>query len=336
MKFCLLVFLMCYALIGVAQDPTPPSELEGLELREWLKDNWYSPWHNDLGYDSAREEMFGFIDAEGGNIECVYSGFQQAAEFTTYPDPMNTEHTVPQSFFDEGLPMRSDIHHLFPTHGQANSTRGNLPFGEVPDNQADEWIYSNGSNYQNGGSIPSSNIDGYSEVAFNEFFEPREEQKGNTARAIFYFYTMYVDEIESGLQDISSAGDLETLYTWHVMDPPDALEIERDAEIQAVQGNYNPYIRMPELAAPAWGFISSVDEYQLELQVIVDQNSETISILNDEHILVLTVLNSLGQFVITEENSSEIAIDDLESGSYILRVEAADGRIGIKKFFIHY
>lgn len=334
MKFFTLIFLLCCCLTGVAQDPTPPSELEGLELRQWLLDNWHTPWHDDLGYNQAREEMFGNIDAESGTIECVYSGFQQVAEVTTYPDPINTEHTVPQSFFNEGDPMKSDIHHLFPTHGQANSTRGNLPFGEVTDSQADEWIYSNGSNYLNGGSIPSSNIDDYSEIEYNGSFEPREEHKGNIARAIFYFYTMYADETAPGFEDISSAGNLSTLYSWHVMDPPDALEIERDEEVQAVQGNYNPYIRMPGLAAPAWGFISEVDEFEIEFQVIVDQNSRTIQVIHDLQILNLSLMNCLGQVLRSESSSSSLSIEDLATGIYILRVETVEGQYGIKKLFI--
>ena len=37
---------------------------------------------------------------------------------------------------------------------------------------------------------PSQNRDKYSESA-SSVFEPREEVKGDIARAIFYFYTMY-------------------------------------------------------------------------------------------------------------------------------------------------
>ena len=97
------LFVVLAALIpwaGMAQDPTPPTDLSGQELRDWLRENWYLPWHNDLGYGPARTAMFGTIDNEGGLLECVYSGFTQPAEMVTFPDPINTEHTVPQSFFN--------------------------------------------------------------------------------------------------------------------------------------------------------------------------------------------------------------------------------------------
>ena len=41
-------------------------------------------------------------------------------------------------------------------------------------------------------SIPNQFIDEYSEVDNdNEKFEPREDVKGNIARSMFYFYTIY-------------------------------------------------------------------------------------------------------------------------------------------------
>lgn len=326
-----IIALLCGAYIK-AQDPTPPTDITGEELRDWLKDNWYTPWHNDLGYGPAREAMFGSIDAEAGLIECVYSGFTQAAETTTFPDPMNTEHTVPQSFFNSQTPMRSDIHHLFPTHQQANSTRGSIPYGEVNDNAADEWLIGSSGNYSESGNIPGSNIDDYSEIQHNVAFEPREESKGNTARAIFYFYTMYADNVEAEFADISAMGDLETLYDWHVNDPPDALEIERDEEIQAEQGNYNPYIRMPELAGLAWGFVSSIDEHNLDFDWTLSNSA--LSIGADVDASTIELLDITGTTVRSIRHSNQMEIADLSNGIYLLKVENSKAQSGVKKLLI--
>lgn len=332
MRYLFLLLVICISTIGISQDPIPPAELEGLQLRQWLRTNWYQPWHDELGYSEARVAMYSTIDVEGGTIECVYSGFSQPATFNSYPNPINTEHTVPQSFFDGDLPMRSDIHHLFPTHGQANSDRGNLPFGEVVDSQTDGWLNGSAGSYSSSGSIPNSGIDDYSEVHFNNAFEPREENKGNTARAVFYFYTMYANDMESGFEDISSAGDLNTLYNWHVMDPPDALEIERDEQIQAIQGNYNPYVRMPGLAATAWGFVSSVDEYTIDIDLI--QDGETIRVLNVTSGMSLSLLNALGQEVMASKGLNQFSTIGLDAGIYFLRLTDQKGRGGVKRFFI--
>ena len=89
--------------------PNPPSDLNNEPLRTWLKQNWYDGLHTDLGYNAAREQMYGSVDEVGGQIECVYTGFQQASGFVTFPDPINAEHLVPQSYYGSVSPMRSDI-----------------------------------------------------------------------------------------------------------------------------------------------------------------------------------------------------------------------------------
>ena len=127
------LFAFCATLFGQSY---PPDGIEDEELRTWLKQNWYDGMHSNLGYDGARTAMYSYIDkADDGDVYCVYTGYHQAAESTTFLDPINAEHTVPQSWFSQANPMRSDIHHLYPTHKDVNSNRGSLPFGDIPDNQ---------------------------------------------------------------------------------------------------------------------------------------------------------------------------------------------------------
>ncbi len=77
--------------------------------------------------------------------------------------------------------------------------------------------------------------------------------KGNVARAIFYFYTMYPTQAGS-INDIVSDGDLDVLYQWHLDDPVDGAEITRNNRAEERQGNRNPYIDYPDAVASAWGF----------------------------------------------------------------------------------
>ena len=226
---------------------TPPEDLNGEDLKEWLKTNYYDGKHQTLGYTTARVYLYNYIDNENGVITCVYSGYQVNSAYggtTTYPAPINCEHTIPQSLFNEANPMVSDIHHLYPTYENWNSTRSNHPFDDISDSQTEKWMYLD----QSQTTIPSSNIDSYSEYASSEF-EPREDHKGNVARSIFYFYTMY--PTQAG--DMSLVGDIDVFYQWHLNDPVDASEIERNGEIETYQGDRNPYIDHPELVARAWG-----------------------------------------------------------------------------------
>ena len=226
--------------------PTPPNGIYLEDLRGWLKSNWYDGLHDALGYNEGRRQMYGYTDILGnGNVECIYTGFQQPGGFVTYPNPINAEHIVPQSFFGSAEPMRSDIYILRPCHGNANSSRSNDPFGEVNDSQA-QWYGVNGNTYTSTSNQPSGS-NNWSEGS-GSTWEPRESKKGDVARAVFYYYTMYPDEGTN----ISACGNLATLYDWHENDPPDAAEISRNTKVDQVQGNKNPYVAHPELVYLAW------------------------------------------------------------------------------------
>jgi chitodextrinase len=242
----LTILLTLTGFFAIAQ--TPPSDINGEELKTWLKTNYYDGKHQTLGYSTARKYLYNYIDNENGVITCVYSGYTVNSSYggtTTYPAPINCEHTIPQSYFNEADPMVSDIHHLYPTYENWNSTRSNYPFAEIDDNSTAKWMYLN----QSQTSIPTSNIDLYSEYA-SSTFEPREDHKGNVARSIFYFYTMY--PTQAG--EISQIGDVNVFYQWHLDDPVDANEIERNGQIETYQGDRNPFIDYPELVSRAWNF----------------------------------------------------------------------------------
>lgn len=249
MRFISLMVLTCAALFSLAQ-PVAPSDLHLLDLRVWLKSNWYDSYFSDLGYSGARMQMYGYVDEENGMIECVYTGFQQAAGFVTFPDPINTEHVIPQSFFGSVSPMRSDIYNLRPTHGSANSERSNFPFGEVDDAAATWYGIDGGGNYFSTGT-PPANPEVFSERV-GSFWEPREEYKGDLARQVFYFFTMY--PTQGG--DISSMGDINTLYDWHLNDPVSAEELQRVNRTEIAQGNRNPYVDYPDLVYEAWFWVA--------------------------------------------------------------------------------
>jgi endonuclease I len=145
--------------------------------------------------------------------------------------------------------MRSDIHHLFPTHMDANAARGSDPFGEIDDATTENWFGVAGTQFKNLSTMPSSNRDTHAEDTVREF-EPPEAHEGDLARAIFYFYTMYPKGARS-IDDIAADG-VGQFFTWHLQDPPDAKEIERNGRIESVQGNRNPYVDRPELVCRAY------------------------------------------------------------------------------------
>ena len=208
--------------------------------------------HADDFYRSARLEMYQNVFNYSDTLAGVYSGykhFYSTAEYSN-PDPINCEHTIPQSFFNKKEPMRSDMHHLFPTHKDINSKRSNYKFAEIDDSKTTNWmIFGTVGN----SSKPTLEIDTYSEF-YNNTFEPREDHKGNVARAIFYFFTMYPEITGStGIKNtITSVANIETLKSWHIADPADSEEKLRQDGIEAYQGNRNPYVDDASLAEKSW------------------------------------------------------------------------------------
>ncbi|GAA4035364.1 hypothetical protein GCM10022409_20000 [Hymenobacter glaciei] len=235
----------------------PPANLQGQGLRDWLRTNWYDGKRTVLSYSAARAKMYNYADNYNNSVTCVYSGYNTPVPLdfnsssTSSAANINCEHTIPQSWFTQAARMVSDMHHLYPTYIQWNSNRGNNPFIDIPDASTTIWM----RNTTSQSTIPAANIDEYSE-ATSSVFEPREDHKGNVARTAFYFYTMHDTQpelIATGHQSITSLAPLATLYAWHLADPVDARERERNRRAAASQGNYNPYIEYPELVAQAYG-----------------------------------------------------------------------------------
>ncbi len=67
---------------------------------------------------------------------------------------------------------------------------------------------------------------------------PRPGVRGDMARAYFYMSRQYKFAIPEDLED--------RLRQWHLEDPPDTWEEERNSLIETVQGNRNPFIDHPE------------------------------------------------------------------------------------------
>ena len=245
----LSLILFCLTPILAYTQPEPPSGLNLEELRIWLKQNWYDSEFSDLGYLQAREQMYGFVENDGGQIECIYTGFQQAGGFITFPNPINAEHAVPQSYYGSETPMRSDIHNIRPCHGSVNSARGNRPYGEVNDASNFYGVDENGD-YFSTSSTPENPEEFTKGNALK--WEPRDEYKGDIARQVFYFYTMYPTQAGS----INGIGDINELYQWHLDDPVSAKEIIRNNRISTAQGNLNPYITHPDAVYNAWFFLT--------------------------------------------------------------------------------
>ena len=191
------------------------------------------------GYRSARVYLYNTVDSEKKKVYTLYSGLYFRGSGTNFKesgdqngdgyanDVVNCESIWPQSKFNKALPMRSDLHHLYPTLSIPNSRRGSFPFGVV---ENAEYSTRLGSKY--GG----------------QEYEPADEAKGNVARAMLYFYTRYYNRKIDRKTNMGSFffSRLPLLIKWHRQDPPDARERRRNQKIFEFQKTRNPYIDHPE------------------------------------------------------------------------------------------
>ncbi|MCB0562372.1 MAG: endonuclease, partial [Phaeodactylibacter sp.] len=222
MQRTLLIVLVSLSLLlpqAYAQYEAVFPALDGPALIQALQSN-YTP-DQVLPFGNSRDTLFSRVDAHDDSLTCVYTGY------TIYLDPaedptvaafskgINTEHTYPQAFGASQEPARADMHHLYPTREDVNAARANLPFREIPDGQAQSWFYLN----QQQSNIPSANRDLYSEYS-SIGFEPPEAQKGDVARAMFYFYTIYRSQANAEDPNFFES-QRETLCEWHIADPVD-------------------------------------------------------------------------------------------------------------------
>ena len=229
-------------------------------LIEFIQDNYTTT--DVLSYNGARDVLYGYIDNNNGSVSCVYTNYTVNNVPTNDPRPIvysggiDCEHVWPQSLYQGTSPMKSDLHHLRPAKSNVNSSRGNKPYNEIADSETDNWYWLNYST----SSIPSSNINEYSESKSGNF-EPREDRKGDVARAIFYFYTIYNNVADEDFFNTQK----DILYEWHNQDPITDSEINRTWQIASYQNNIpNPFIVDESLIYRAYFFNTELGDANLD------------------------------------------------------------------------
>lgn len=290
-------------------------------------------------------------------LTCVYS-----SEDVTFIPPfnwsnanMNREHTLPSSWMpttgSSNTPEYQDYHHLFPTIAQPNSQRSNNPFGNVV-NVTNSY----------GDGVVGTNSQG------NTVYEPRDAQKGDAARAIFYMQATYdgIDGNSWALDDLNSQGasqKQEVLKEWHTFDLPNGHDIARNDFLDSLQQNRNPFADSAHWVCfidfKTMSYISSPDSGCLAAtmaQPPVDTTDSTISIKKvdfdtkwrlypnpaTDFVTVghtayeqinIKVVNLNGTVVLEKNNSGTEQLDlrNLAQGLYFLRL--SDTRSGASHTF---
>jgi endonuclease I len=160
------------------------------------------------------------------NVILVYLGTSVSGTWdggTTW----NREHVWPQSLMmtsnltNTSKNIGSDLHNLKPANPSANSSRGNKYYD-------------------------------YTTTTLS--YAPRAEVRGDLARILFYMVVMYdILELINGTPTLYQMAMLNTLLEWHIQDPVDDFERNRNEIIFDYQQNRNPFIDYPEFVEMIWG-----------------------------------------------------------------------------------
>lgn len=339
-KFFLLVVILTSGKMGFAQIPTgyynTAENLSGEPLRTAL--------YNIINGHSVKDytALWGYFqttDNNGGIVWDMYTnnpsgsatytfnfGSDQCGNYSGEGDCFNREHSFPKSWFNDALPMYSDLFHLYPTDGWVNGKRGNYPYGEV-----------NNPTYtsSNGSKLGANVFPGYSGTVF----EPIDAYKGDFARTYFYMVTRYKNVSSTWTSDMLAGDNLTNwaktmLISWDALDPVSQKEIDRNNAVHDVQGNRNPYIDHPHWTDWVFGPTASVSDYeQPELSMYSVDGLLQINNVSSKQVS-LNIVNMLG--VIVKEISIQPGESRVETnfpqGTYIAS-STIEGRVYILKFF---
>ena len=185
-----------------------------------------------------------------GSVVDMYSATVRKFNGFSAVNGMHIEHSLPKSWWGaHENDAYKDLFHLYPADGITNSTKNNLPLGEV----------SGVTMFDNGVSKIGKN--GFGSDYNEGCFEPADEFKGDFARSYFYIATVYENlaplwqspMMNNNTYPVWKPWAKELLLKWHRQDPVSTKERNRIEAIYNIQGNRNPFIDYPDLVEYIWG-----------------------------------------------------------------------------------
>ncbi len=275
--FYLSVFLCLLSLSVFAESLTPGfyNSANGLKdgaLKDALKSLIRD--HTAIPYGSGASSTWGVFfysdrNDEGYMMDMYCDDWSYVSNPGDVASGCNIEHSFAKSWWGgDKNDAYKDCYHLNPSNSTANSARSNYPLG-VPETD----IKTSGSLKVGKIHHPTLNVD-------FSVFEPKDEYKGDFARAYFYMATCYghwsngeIDDVLSHYNgwrvDNAQVGskyamqndnylefqpwEQEILIQWHRQDPVSEKEIKRMDAVSNFQHNRNPFIDYPYLAEFIWG-----------------------------------------------------------------------------------
>jgi endonuclease I len=271
---------------------------------------------------TGRSQEKGYRDGSGN-----YSQYENGNG--TQSNSWNREHIWPKShgFPDEDDNAYTDVHNLKPCDRSVNSSRGtkDFDFGGNQHSEASDCLTDSDS------------------------WEPPDYVKGDIARILFYMVVRYDpgfdhenNTFDLELVDYTTPnntepilGKLSSLLDWHLSDPVDDFEINRNEIIFGFQQNRNPFIDHPNLVNYLWGDnvglvwnenLTVPETEIVKTTIYPNPSSGVINFSFDMQNEIIEIFNLNGQNIFNKmiDNSNSVELD-LPSGIYFLRSNTKSG-----------
>ena len=271
---------------------------------------------------TGRSQEKGYRDGSGN-----YSQYENGNG--TQSNSWNREHIWPKShgFPDDDDNAYTDVHNLKPCDRSVNSSRGtkDFDFGGNQHSEASDCLTDSDS------------------------WEPPDYVKGDIARILFYMVVRYDPGIdhENNTFDLELVdyttpnntepifGKLSSLLDWHLSDPVDDFEINRNEIIFGFQENRNPFIDHPNLVNYLWGDnvglvwnenLTVPETEIVKTTIYPNPSSGIINFSFDMQDEIIEIFNLNGQNIFNKIVDSSNSVElDLPSGIYFLRSNTKSG-----------
>lgn len=316
-----------------SSDPNLVSELTAL-----INPHTYSSYYM---YKILMMDPFEVKDTIGGKSYATgrYSGEKKVftGPFDWVTEGFSREHTYAHSWMptypndqNPELDNYADYFNLYPVdQNNANVPRSNLPLGKVV-NVAYTYMGCKRGEDANGVLV----------------FEPRDSQKGNSARSMFYMAVCYNGM--TGTNDdwsLPSNQDVALLKQWNEQDLPDSYEIARNELIYSIQGNRNPFTDSVQFAchidfhdmsylSEGCGSLGLTKEYVAHnLSIFPNPSNSVVYVqLNSVDINTIQVTDLTGRTVGNFKEAKgkhfvKMDVSKYTPGTYILKINTQKGNV---------
>lgn len=263
-------------------------------------------------YEQTMVRNFSSRDTSDGRsvVTCAYSGenkiYTGALSWTN--DNFSREHCYARSWMpslpvdNPEKPEYNDQHHLFPVNQtEVNEVRSNNPFNEVVTLTSSYLLAKYGKD-ANGKNV----------------YEPRDEIKGDVARALFYVSACY-NTVAGNDWSLPSASNYnqnqEILKKWHYQDPPSNYEIARNEYLDSLQENRNPFIDNPD-------WVCYIDFKTMQYIPNPEFPCNQVGMNDDKN----TAMNQVMVFPNPSTSEASMQVEVRSSGIFTISIEDIGGR----------